>query len=106
MPAETSPPTFSIGVTYWPRRAGFLWWRAFDRGAVREELAHVAALGCDTVRFCLSWEEFQPSPQRVTGAQAAHVVEICEAISTSAREGHPIDIRSNFVPPTPLDWAE
>jgi predicted dehydrogenase len=45
-------------------------------------------------------------PQRVTGAQAAHVVEICEAISTSAREGHPIDIRSNFVPPTPLDWAE
>ena len=39
MLAETSPPTFSIGVTYWPRRAGFLWWRAFDRGAVREELA-------------------------------------------------------------------
>lgn len=71
MAAETSPPTFSIGVTYWPRRAGFGWWREFDRGAVREELAHVAALGCDTVRFCLSWEEFQPSPQRVNGGALA-----------------------------------
>lgn len=43
--------------------------------------------------------------QRVTGAQAAHVVEICEAISTSLAEGHPVDIQSRFSPPAPMEWA-
>jgi hypothetical protein len=56
---------FSVGLTYWPRRTAFAWWRAFDRGEAREELTHVAALGCDTVRFCLRWEDFQPRPRRV-----------------------------------------
>jgi hypothetical protein len=59
---------FSLGLTYWPRRTAYGWWRAYDRGATRDELAHVAALGCDTVRFCLRWEDFQPSPQRINSA--------------------------------------
>jgi len=59
---------FSLGLTYWPRRTGQRWWRAFDRGETRAELTHVAALGCDTVRFCLRWEDFQPQPQRVESA--------------------------------------
>ena len=44
-------------------------------------------------------------PQRVTGAQAAHVVEICEAISTSLGEGRPVEVQSRFSPPAPLEWA-
>jgi predicted dehydrogenase len=44
-------------------------------------------------------------PQRPTGAQAAHVVEIACAIQTSARERRPVDIHSNFTPPAPMDWA-
>jgi predicted dehydrogenase len=43
--------------------------------------------------------------QRVTGAQAAHVVEICEAIRTSAREGRPVEVTSSFVGPAPLEWS-
>jgi hypothetical protein len=54
-----------LGLTYWPRRTGFSWWQAFDRGETREELAHVATLGCNTVRFYLRWEDFQPGPQRI-----------------------------------------
>ncbi len=65
MSPETQSPLFSLGLTYWPRRTGFSWWQAFDRGEVREELAHVATLGCDTVRFCLRWEDFQPGRQRI-----------------------------------------
>ena len=42
---------------------------------------------------------------RVTGAQAAHVVEICEAISLSRREGRPVAIQSEFAPPSPMEWA-
>src|SRR5262245_19303715 len=57
--------TFSLGLTYWPRRTAFAWWRAFDRGETREELSHIATLGCNTVRFCLRWEDFQPGPRRI-----------------------------------------
>lgn len=62
---EQGNELFSIGLTYWPRRTAFAWWGAFDRGEAREELAHVAALGCDTVRFCLRWEDFQPGARRL-----------------------------------------
>jgi hypothetical protein len=70
----TPANTFSLGITYWQRRAGFRMWQAYDRGAAREELAHIAALGCDTVRLCLLWEAFQPGPERVD-AQAMRYLE-------------------------------
>ncbi|HJZ46809.1 MAG TPA: hypothetical protein VKE41_06570, partial [Roseiflexaceae bacterium] len=60
--------SFSLGLTYWPRRSAFGWWQTYDRGETRDELAHIATLGCDTVRFCLRWEDFQPSPRRVNSA--------------------------------------
>lgn len=45
-------------------------------------------------------------PQRATGAQAAHVVEILCAIQQSAQEGRPVDVTSTFTPPAPMLWAE
>jgi len=44
-------------------------------------------------------------PQRATGAQAAHVVEILAAITTSAKEGRPVDVTADFTPPAPMEWA-
>jgi len=79
MSSETQTTFFSLGLTYWPRRVGFGWWQGFDRGEIREELAHVASLGCDTVRFCLSWEDFQPGAQRInSGAFSAleHALDV------------------------------
>jgi predicted dehydrogenase len=38
-------------------------------------------------------------PHRATGEQAAHVVEILDAITTSTAESRPIDITSSFTPP-------
>jgi hypothetical protein len=61
----TCNDAFSLGVTYWPRQAGLLFWQRYDRGPVRDELAHIAALGFDTVRLCLVWEDFQPGPTRI-----------------------------------------
>jgi hypothetical protein len=72
--SESQTVPFSLGLTYWPRRTAFGWWRAYDRGETRDELAHVAALGCSTVRFCLRWEDFQPGPRRVNSA-ALHALE-------------------------------
>jgi predicted dehydrogenase len=38
-------------------------------------------------------------PHRATGAQAAHVVEILDAITTSVAEGRAVEVTSSFVPP-------
>jgi predicted dehydrogenase len=48
----------------------------------------------------------QGRPQRATGAQAAHVVEICEAIAASITTGRPVAVTSSFTPPAPMEWAE
>jgi hypothetical protein len=45
-------------------------------------------------------------PQRATGAQAAHVVEILCAIQQSYTEGRPVEVTSTFTPPTPMPWGE
>ena len=44
-------------------------------------------------------------PQRSSGAQAAHVVEVCCAISESLQTGRPVDVTSSFAPPWPMDWG-
>ncbi len=84
MTTDSANDSFSLGVTYWPRRAGPLFWQRYDRGAVRDELAHIAALGCDTVRLCLVWEDFQPAPERI-GSRAMryleHVLDAAHAAS-------------------------
>ena len=54
-----------LGTTYWPLRKGTLLWSEFDHGEVREELRQLAAIGLDTIRLPLHWEEFQPRLERV-----------------------------------------
>jgi predicted dehydrogenase len=45
-------------------------------------------------------------PQRSSGAQAAHVVEVCCAISESLATGRPVDVTSSFTAPWPLEWGK
>ncbi|HXF64105.1 MAG TPA: Gfo/Idh/MocA family oxidoreductase [Caldilineaceae bacterium] len=45
-------------------------------------------------------------PQRATGAQAAHVVEILCAIQDAYTTGRPVEVHSSFTPPSPMPWAE
>ena len=40
-------------------------------------------------------------PHRATGAHAAHIVEVLEAISTSVDEGRPVEVTSSFPRPVP-----
>src|SRR4051812_4025639 len=82
--SESHVVPFSVGLTYWPRRTAFRWWQAFDRAETRDELAHIAALGCDTVRFCLRWEDFQPGQRRINSA-ALDALE--QALDAAAEAG-------------------
>jgi predicted dehydrogenase len=42
---------------------------------------------------------------RASAEQAAHVVEVIEAITRSQAEGGAVDVRSEFEPPAPMEWA-
>ncbi len=44
-------------------------------------------------------------PHRNSAAQAAHMVEILNAAQRSAETGQPVEIRSTFDPPAPMEWA-
>ena len=44
-------------------------------------------------------------PHRATGRQAAHVIEIMESAYRSMESGSPVDLTSDFDPPSPMDWA-
>jgi predicted dehydrogenase len=44
-------------------------------------------------------------PHRMSAEHAAHVVEVVEAAHVAAAGGGAVDVRSDFAPPTPLDWA-
>jgi predicted dehydrogenase len=43
---------------------------------------------------------------RASGAQAAHIVEILDAVARSSRDGGPVAVSSSFAPPEPLEWAQ
>jgi predicted dehydrogenase len=45
-------------------------------------------------------------PQRITAAQAAHVVDIVCGIQTASREGHRVQVTSEFPLPAPMEWAK
>jgi predicted dehydrogenase len=45
-------------------------------------------------------------PQRITGAQAAHVVDIVCGIQAASGEGRQVRITSEFPQPAPMEWAQ
>jgi len=45
-------------------------------------------------------------PHPTGGEHAAHVVEIMEAVHTSAREGRAVELTSTFPAPVPQAWAK
>jgi predicted dehydrogenase len=45
-------------------------------------------------------------PQRITAAQAAHVVDIVCGIQTASREGRRVEVTSEFPPSAPMEWAK
>ena len=57
---------FVLGVNYQPRRQALYWWQDFDAGEVREDFALIRELGLTKVRVFLLWDDFQPTPERVS----------------------------------------
>jgi len=54
------------------------WWSTFDLAEVEADFARIAACGLDSVRMFLTWEDFQPTPDRVDRRMLERLVEVAD----------------------------
>jgi endo-1,4-beta-mannosidase len=114
MPADREAPKapelvrepFRLGINYWPSRTAMGWWQDFDAAETAGDLELMAERGFDSVRFFLTWELFQPAPDRVDVAMLDRLVMVADlaeragmAVMPTLFTGHMSGL--NLVP----DWA-
>ncbi|MDQ2818607.1 MAG: hypothetical protein M3T49_10450 [Candidatus Eremiobacteraeota bacterium] len=75
---------FRLGINYWPRSSAMRMWSRFDRREIDADLALLASLGFDTVRFFMLWEHFQP---RAADLNEAALVQLEGLMDMLARHG-------------------
>jgi len=80
---------FLTGVNYWPRRSAMYMWERFDLGEIREDAARIRALGLDVVRFFLSWEAFQPAPDRMDEVALDRLLAVMDAFAQAGLRAMP-----------------
>ncbi|MEP6729804.1 MAG: cellulase family glycosylhydrolase [bacterium] len=73
---SSSTNAFELGINYWPRRKAMYMWREFDIAEVRDELAHIADMGFDTVRLFALTQDFLPSRDVVDATMVGRLVEV------------------------------
>lgn len=69
---------FLTGVNYWPRRKAMYWWSSFDPAEVADEFDVIVSLGMDVVRIFLLWDDWQETPDKVSGARMADLETVCD----------------------------
>jgi endo-1,4-beta-mannosidase len=69
---------FRVGVNYWPARTAMSWWSRFDHAEVATDFARIAASGLDSVRVFLTWEDFQPAPNRVDREMLERLIAVAD----------------------------
>jgi len=100
-----------IGVNYWPIDSAMNWWHRFDRSVVEEDFSRIKEAYFNLIRIFLLWEDFQPSPRKVSNKTIDHLVETMEIafdkglkILPTFFTGHMSGL--NFVPPWMLDFGD
>lgn len=54
------------------------WWTSFEPAEVEADFARIAACGLDSVRVFLTWEDFQPAPNRVDRSLLEQLVRVAD----------------------------
>jgi endo-1,4-beta-mannosidase len=80
---------FSLGINYWPRRSAMHMWQRFDPGEIADDMARIAELGFDAVRFFLRWADFQPEPYRMDSTMLARLERMMELIAATGLRAMP-----------------
>ena len=97
-----------IGLNYWPAHAALRMWESFDRDAVATDFVRIAASGFDSVRFFLTWEAFQPTPDAISTEMLDRLVAVADlamdaglALMPTLFTGHMSGV--NLIPPWALE---
>src|SRR4029079_2219173 len=85
-PVPATPERFRLGVNYWPSETAMDWLARYDAAAIRRDFHRIAAVGMDTVRIFLRWEDLQPSPTTIDPAALAAVIDTADAASDAGVE--------------------
>ncbi|HUQ48661.1 MAG TPA: hypothetical protein VM053_10515 [Gemmatimonadaceae bacterium] len=88
--------TFELGINYWPRRTAMWMWREFDIGEVREEMAQIAGMGFDVVRFFAMTRDFLPGPMCVDPTMVERLGQVCLAAKDAGLKSMPTLITINM----------
>lgn len=70
--------TTRFGVNYIPAKDWLYSWVEWDRAAIGDDLAAIAALGLDHVRVHLLWPLFQPNPSFVSPTMLRRLVDLLD----------------------------
>ena len=73
------PSRFRLGINYWPSSTAMRWWKRFDVTEVQRDFARIREARFDSVRVFLLWEDFQPTPDRVSVPALADLVRVADA---------------------------
>lgn len=88
--------TFELGVNYWPRRSAMWMWREFDLGEVREDMAQIASIGFDVVRFFALTRDFLPGPMCVAPEMVKRLTQVALAAKDAGIKAMPTLITINM----------
>jgi endo-1,4-beta-mannosidase len=70
---------FRLGLNYWPSGSAMRWWQRFEADEVERDFVRIREAGFDSVRIFLLWEEFQPTPDRVSEPALSRLVRVADA---------------------------
>jgi endo-1,4-beta-mannosidase len=93
--ASDSAP-FELGINYWPRRKAMYMWREFDLAAIRDEMAQIADMGFDTVRWFALMQDFLPRPDFVDPRMVERMVQVAGAVADAGLKSVPTVLTINM----------
>ena len=64
---------FHTGINYWPANKAMYWWRDFDVQELADDFKNLAECNFRLVRIFLTWEDFQPSPDKISPQAVSHL---------------------------------
>jgi predicted dehydrogenase len=98
----------SLHLESWLEPSAAVYYGAFDKPFEPVPLLKEGPEGVRWARGVLEMAEamLENRPHRVTGAQAAHVVEILAAITEAMQSNQTVPVTSGFTQPSPMEWAQ
>ena len=80
---------FELGINYWPRRRAMYMWREFDLAEIRDEMAQIADMGFDSVRWFALTQDFLPRPGFVDPLMIARMVDVAQVVADAGLRSVP-----------------